>query len=439
VLATRQLLRIEKGTWRDGALFGLYTVLQGLTYWFMVYFLALALLPVALVALVRSPKAVAPRLALAVGVAVAIAAPFLLKIHGEIDAGNVRRLGYASWRDGPAQMASRWRISKDAVVNTTWLAAVGLGFSQLRKSWPWLLGVGLTLLFALGAQLDITTPPTTNPFFIFLFEHVPMIPRLGFPERMLSMTFVLLSMAVAIGLTRVDVVWALLFASCALAEVGWRGDIPVASTGYSFPVGNEIIKEKGGAVIFLPFGSNEDAMVFQTRHGQPLFGGMGEREVDLRPDGYAKRLQNTFVIMLAGTLNDTQPAIGYTRSDREAISKLFRWVWMDRRFSPPSLGNLGYDRDSKVQHLTKELGEPVAADATFALWDLTLPVPADAPGLDPKATLASHELERMEGAGLAPNAGVSPKGALPMPGIIAPVGAGQSPLVPLGNGHDPTR
>lgn len=403
ILATRHLLRIAEGSWRDGLWFGLFTVLQGLTYWFMVYFLTLALLPVALVAIAHAPRVVLPRLGLAVGVAVLIASPFLLTIAGEIDAGNVQRLGFASWREGPAAMPYRWQIARDELLTSASLASLALLVYAGRRALPWMVGVAMLVVFALGARAGFTDPAWENPFFITLWEHVPLLPRLGFPERSMSMAFVLIAMGAAVGLARLDVVWSSLFAMVVVGEALWRGMIPVPATGYDIPDGNVVIRDEGGPVIYLPFGASEDAMVFQTMHGQPLFGGMGEREQDLRPPGYRARLQNGFVVMLAASLNDVEAPIAYTRAEREEISGLFRWVWLDRRFNPPSWTALGYDRASKYARLVKELGEPRSADENHALWDLRGPVPANAPGLGPTASRTGHELERLESAMLAPS------------------------------------
>ncbi|MES2640551.1 MAG: hypothetical protein V4850_13745 [Myxococcota bacterium] len=404
LLATRHLLRLPTGTWRDAVLFGLFTVLQGLTYWFMVYFLTLALLPVALWQLVRAPRVVAPRLALAIAVAVGLAAPFLLRIHAEIAAGHVGRLGVTDWAQGPAASPVRWKLTREMVLTASWLATFGLGVWTWRRAGPWLAGLVLVLAFSAGAQLDVTSPPVHNPFFITLWDHVPLLSRLGFPERVACMAFVLLAMCAAVGLARLDRVWAPLFVGVVLAEGLWRGGMPIPSTGYHIPDGNLRIRDLGGAVIYLPFGANEDAMVYQTLHGQPLFGGMGERERDLRPKGYEHRLENRFVVMLGGTMNDTEPPIAYRPADREAMTALFRWVWLDLRFSPPSWTAIGYDRDAKLRRLTAELGRPADYEPdTYALWDLHAPVPADAPGLGPTAVVTGHELDRLTNASMAPS------------------------------------
>ncbi len=395
ILAVRYALRLRTGTTRDAALFGLHTALAALTYWFNAYFIAFGLLPLALVELARAPKVVAPRLAVAVAVTLGITAPFLLGIAAEIEAGSVRRLQYTNWGDGPAAAGNRWTTVAGDLGAATWLAAIGLALAAWRRSWALLLGVGLSVAVAVGAQLDITEPATKNWLFIFLWDHLPLLPRLGFPDRATSLTFLLLSLGAAAGLARLDVVWVPLFAIVAVGECLWSGLLPLPHTGYYPSECAEHVRDDAGPVIVLPLGTSETAMVTQTQHGQPMFGGMGEREPDLRPDGYDRRIRNSFLIMLGATLSEKHPPIGYTRADREEISQLYRWAWFDRKFVPPSWTTAGYNGDSVLAHMEKELGPPAFATEKCVLFDLRKPIPAGAPGLDPSAKRATDELVRL--------------------------------------------
>ncbi len=417
VLATRSLLRVPTGTWKDAALFGLYTALQGLTYWFTVYFLTLALLPLAVVLLVRAPRVVAPRLALAVAVAVAVTAPFLVGIASEIDSGNVRRLSFGSWEESPAAADGRWHLIVDQMASSAGLLTFGLAALALRRSWPLLVGTAITIAVSVGGRLDITDPPLTNGFFVLLWENLPLFPRLGFPDRAAMGTFLLLPLAAALGLMRIDKVYAWMFAVVLVGEGFWRGGLPVQTTRSGVPAAATHIRDNPGAVIYLPFGANDDAMVHQTFHGQPIFGGMGEREEDLRPPGYKKRLQNGFVVMLGGTLNDTDVPIQYTAAEREAITSTYRWVWFDRRYGPPAWRAAGYDTDGKYARLVRELGEPAINQKGFALWDLHRPAPADAPGLGPDARRTGKELSRLDAGNLKPGE----------KGVVLPSGAPRGP------------
>jgi hypothetical protein len=215
-------------------------------------------------------------------------------------------------------------------------------------------------------------------------------------------TFLVLPVVAALGLARVDKVYAWIFACVVVGEVYWRGGLPVSTTLSGVPPGAVFIKENPGPVIYLPFGATDDAMVHQTRHGQPIFGGMGEREADMRPEGYSKRLENSFIVMLGGTLNDTETPIAYTRADREAISATYRWVWFDRRYGPPMWRSIGYDVDGKYRRLVAELGEPAREAKGYVIWDLRNPIPAAAPGLGSNAVRTGSELTRLPTGNLEP-------------------------------------
>jgi hypothetical protein len=184
--------------------------------------------------------------------------------------------------------------------------------------------------------------------------------------------------------------WSAVLPVLAITEAFWRGALPLGHTGWNFGKHVDLIAKDPGPVIYLPFGSTEDAMVYQTRHGQPMFGGMGEREPDLRPPGYEKRLQNTFVMMLGATLNDKDPAIGYTKEDREAITSVYRWVVLDIRSHPSQWNKLDYDLGGRIRRFDQELGQPVSMEDTIVVWDLHAVV-ADPPGLRPDAKLATEE------------------------------------------------
>lgn len=394
-LAVRSLWRMQTGTWKDAALFGTWTALQGLTYWFSVYFLALAVLPLVLWFTFRDPKGFGARLAVAVGTAVLIASPFLIGIATQIEAGNVRRLGFDGWEESPVAATGRWRLIVEQLASAATVGTLILGALALRKSWPLLLGAVLTVLFSFGGRVDLTDPPITNWLFRGLWETLPLLERLGFPERAAMGTFLVLPAVVALGLARVDKVYAWIFGIVLVGEVYWRGGLPVDSTRSAVPPGAEVLREEGGPVIYLPYGATDEAMIHQTHHGQPIFGGMGEREADMRPVAYSERLKNSFIVMLGGTLNDKEPPLAYTREDREAIAETYRWVWFDRRYGPPMWRQIGYDAEGKYRRLLLELGEPTRESKAYVLWDLRKPVPADAPGLGPDAVTVADAIARL--------------------------------------------
>ena len=385
LLAAHSLVRLPTGSWWDAARFGLYATLQGLTYWFSVYFLVLGLLPLALLQLGRSPRSMAPRLLLAIGVSLLLASPFLLRIRAEMAAGQVPRVDDMDWHG--ATEPQRWTRSYVLYARVSVLVLLGAALREWRRAWPYLLGFGLTWGVAAGSTVSIHGVEVENWLYGLCWEIIPFFRRLGFPERIAAVGFVAIGAAGGIGLSRVRARWSVLLAGLAVGELYVGHALPLPVTGFPPTRAEKIVREGGGAVIGLPLGLSELQMVLQTRHGQPLFGGMGEGTADLLPPAFAERLNNTFVLMLAATYSDADPRIGYTLEDRDAIVKGYRWVWLETRRAVPSLTQRRFDPLGRVRRLTEELGPPVYSDGRQALWDLRA-VPANAPGLGPDVTRA---------------------------------------------------
>lgn len=365
LLALERLVRLEEGTWRDAALFGVFAFLQGLTYWYSAYFLVLAGLPLAVAQLARSPRTVAPRLALAVAVCLALASPFLVGIAREVASKGVAVPERVPWRFSGANQPMRWR-SLAGMVGASWLVALAFGFATARRSWPLLAGVALTVGFAVGPCLATGGAVVENPLYVFLYEHVPYVARLGFPERVAAFGFPLLAAAAALGLARTDAVWAALLPAVALAEAAWRSDLPVQSTAWSFPPAVDIVAREGGAVFTLPAGNAEEAMVEQTRHGQPISGGMGQSPTGSLRGGHDSRPYSPVAVALADLDGPALAAAPPTA--RAAFAEEFRWIWLDvRGVGPSRLGTA--DLSAVVPGLADALGTPVYADDDTVLWD----------------------------------------------------------------------
>jgi hypothetical protein len=396
LLAARAFVRIpEDQGWRSAVAFGVFTALQGLTYWFSVYFLALALLPWALAQLWRAPRLVAPRLVLAVLTCLVLCSPFLVAIARAIDAGEVRRVGFETLAASPAGMPSRWHVVLQPFVTLGGGALLLVAIPAWRKTWPLVLGAAVCTVFGFGGTVDVVKPPLDNPLYAFAWDHVPLVQRLGFPDRAAVGTFLALSMAAALGLSRLPRLAAAAFPVLLLGELGWADVIPVRATSGGAPPDAVYIRDNPGPVIFLPLGIQDNAMVHQTVHGQPIFGGMGERETDMRPPAFSRRLENNFIRMLGGSLNDTEAPIAYSREERAEVARLYRWVWMDLRAGPPDWRRLGYDPRSKAERLRKELGAPVRESQFYLLWDLRVRLPEEAPGLSASAVARPDALTRL--------------------------------------------
>ena len=338
--------------------------------------------------LLRSPLKVAPRLLLAIAVTLLLVSPFLYVIYAEMNAGRVPRTDLAD-RHGATE-PERWHRTSVLFTRVTVGALVGAALLQLRRAWPWLLGFVLTLGVAAGSTVGVGAFIAENPVYGLLWEVVSFFRRLGFPERISAIGFVVIVAAGAVGLSRARARWSLLVATIAVADLFGTGALPLPVTAYPPSRAEILVRDGGGAVIGLPFGLSELQMVSQARHGQPLFGGMGEGAADLYTPAFAARLDNTFVLMLAATDSDAEPRIGYTSEDREAIVKIYLWVWLERRLAPSSGTLRRFDPLGRLRRLTEDLGAPVYSDGRQVLWDLRA-APVNPPGLGSDVTLAGEK------------------------------------------------
>jgi hypothetical protein len=365
---------------RDAMLLGLGTLAQGLTYWFMTYFIAAGLWAVALRA-VAGDKARARWLALGVAVCLLGASPFVVAIAKAAANGEIRRLALAdSWWESPGYDGFRWRYLLGAFRSVAWPGVLVLALSRPRQAWPWLLGLATCVLWAVGLRVQVGDVAVTNWPEVWAWEHIPMVKRLGFPERAMSVGWFCLCAAAVLGLARRDAAWAVLAAGVVVGETAWRRQVPIEASAFAEREDSAIIAQDPGPVIALPLGVNEDAMVQQLFHGAPLFGGMGERAPDMRAPTFDARLKNSFAGMLGGTTGLEEPRLAYTRADREEIVALFRWVTFDARWSPNGAVGIAYAGTGKATRLGEELGAARWSDGGLYLWDLRS-VPTDAPGL----------------------------------------------------------
>lgn len=374
-LAFLALLHLGGEGWRGTAWavgLGLAVALQAWTYWFMGWFLVVGLAAMAPGELRRcpSPARWLARLTLAVCVCGAVVAPAVLPMLRAADAGAVPGLvqGWGSPFAPPA-------------TGQVFLGFPGL--APLRVPWVWgfvlvawtLVGAGrrrwlpvliACLVFAPGPTLGREGPPL--PPYLLAYYAVPFLPRLWFPYRILSVAFVAASVGVGHVAQRAGARWGLV---AALLGVGLLASplagevIPLPTTGLRpVPPAYQHVAAQGGAVVTLPVGASQPAIVWQTYHHQPLFGGMGEGAAELWPPGFERRLQTPFgQAMRACGRGREAPALG--RRDVEwLLAEGFRWVVLHTETVPPDR------RETARRACSDVLGPPAIDDGTVLLWSL---------------------------------------------------------------------
>ncbi len=409
--AVLAFLRVgEDRRWRGlraPILAGLATGMLAWTYWFYGYFLALLLAWLAALALFRGER---PRKALIRGYLVAglacllVVAPGVWAMAGRQAAGAVPGVaeGGGSWLSWPETLQNNVastlhgyllleRHGQPMFGNLAWgggvLAWLALGRERLRFG-----GFALiALAFALGPVLPVGEG-LPMPHYLFAYHHLPFFDRLWFPYRLVVFAFLAASLGIGTALARLlprlgggaRRAWlvAALPALVTAAEQHRHLAFPLLHRDFRPPAVMRWVGEVGGGLIELPIGIARVSIAWQAVHHQPTFGGMGENAPIFWPPGFRRRLRNGFIHDLRQLTRDPRTALDYDPADRERlVAEGFRWVVLDRHLVDADLHRWPwYRRASPAERdrapfavqdrITRDLGEPVAAEGPLVVWDL---------------------------------------------------------------------
>jgi hypothetical protein len=113
--------------------------------------------------------------------------------------------------------------------------------------------------------------------------------------------------------------------------------------------------------------------MWQTEYGLPTFGGMGESAPIFWPEGYRKRLRNTFIRAVADAGRHPGKIVEWSEADRAAIEALgFRWVVL-RLDLAAELGGPSAP-DAARASVERILGTtPRSSDDRVVVWSLSDP------------------------------------------------------------------
>ena len=404
---------------RDALLAGLFTALQAITYWFMGHFMALLFLWLAAWALWRTPRRLAllRRYALACAAALLLVAPFLLPMLLGAQSGRVPGLdtGEGGLLDLPAslqnnvsaQLHGYWLMERwgaPLLGYWTWIGALLLALLAGRDRLRWLGACALVLFFSIGPTLPMAdgSSLTMHPY-LLAYHLVPFLDRLWFPYRCSVLAFLLISLQLGAVLLPIFAAlarsgrprlarWgplavALLLIGFNLLEQHRQRCWPFVTRSVEPPQVFRWIGQQGGGLVHLPFGINQTSIIWQTVHGQPMFGGMGENAPLLWPEGFDKRLKNDLIRFLRRC--SRSPERARTPSSERSRSALqaegFRWVVLHRdlvdaesrrrvqsssradAFDPQVLAQLPFAATARISEV---LGPPVAVEGPLVVWDL---------------------------------------------------------------------
>ena len=422
-LALDRLLALEGSDprRRDAIAAGVFTALQALVYWFMGYFQLLLWLWLAAWALARSQDR--PRLlgryVVAATACLALVAPFVIGMVHEANAGAVPGLiGGRGLLAGPealhnnvaTQLHGYWMMERwgaPMLGHVSWLAVIGLVAWRAPDRLRWLGAVLLLLVVGVGPALPMGQGGSLPWYpYLVLYNTVPFLDRLWFPYRVVVMAFLVLSacagaalVPIVRGLARSPLRWLASWGPLLLAALVLGANLasqhrqltwPLVTRDVEPPAVFEWIGDQGGALIHLPFGINQPAIIWQTIHGQPIFGGMGENARLLWPEGFEDRIKIDLIRFLRRSTRD--PVTAEPPTTERGLIELrrdgFRWVVLHRdlvetenRDRLPA-GPRGQSAVSltlealqrlpfqATDAISRALGPPVAVDGPLVVWDL---------------------------------------------------------------------
>ncbi|MFH1465291.1 MAG: hypothetical protein ABIO70_12970 [Pseudomonadota bacterium] len=402
---------------RDAVALGLLVALQALVYWFMGHFSVLLFLGLAPWALWRSPdrRRLLRHYAVAALMALLAISPWLLAMLGRVGQGAVPGLqGAHGLLDMPPELANNvasslhgyWLMERwgEPMLGTFTAALVLMAILAWgRDRVRWLSAAALTLCFAVGpaVQLDAERSLPWYPY-VLAYNTVPFLDRLWFPYRGVVMVFLVGSTAMAGALPAVflrlgsllrggrlaPVALVALLLGLNLAERHHQRCWPLVTRDVTPPAVFRWIGREGGGLIHMPFGVNQPAIIWQTVHHQPTFGGMGENAPLMWPPGFKDRLSNGLIRALRhctrGAGSGEEGRVAAAEAALQADG--FRWVVLHRdlveaenrhRLEESAPASLRLSQDA-LERLPLEathcfaglLGEPVAVEGALVVWDL---------------------------------------------------------------------
>ncbi len=192
-LAFLAMLRIQRGRhWRWGILLGLSVALQAWTYWFMGWFMAIGLLPLAIYgwSQVKDTRNYARQLFLAAGCCLLLVAPAVLAMVAAASSGGVPGLATesAGVLGSPGQLPNNVAaglhgydlLEQD---NISILFTISWGLPLLywlfrgTSRRPWAAVLVTVLAFSVGPKLELGGMELVMPHYMLLYDHLPFFDR----------------------------------------------------------------------------------------------------------------------------------------------------------------------------------------------------------------------------------------------------------------------
>jgi hypothetical protein len=393
----------RSGSLREGAWLGVAMALTGWLYWFNGYFVAMLLAVLAPFFLREArehgttPGAVLRAWGLGALVCGLVIAPMAIPMLRAIAAGDVP--GVDAGGDAPANNVSStlhgaWLTE---VYGTPMLLQPAFGLTFLAAAlWPgvevlggrrrWLVAAVVLLVLALGPAISTRTEVVLSlPWYTWLQRTLPFFVRLWFPYRMVGVALLVLVPLAGALLARSRWPRATLagVVTAALATQSLVGTWPYNHHVMRSPRLLTLLREQGGALLFVPFRVQHDGIAWQTEFMLPMLGGMGESAPVFWPPGYKDLLGNGVIRALRAAATSGATAPDPSTAARASLDRLgYRWVVLRPSLVQAELrkvytmrGELHVDYAAgtreAIDNVTRTVGAPpVGADEDVVLWDL---------------------------------------------------------------------
>jgi hypothetical protein len=237
----------------------------------------------------------------------------------------------------------------------------------------WILLGGLV---ALGPAVVVGDRVYAEPLGVWLTAHSELLRRWWWPGRAVFLVHLGLAAAVPALLQRR--ILAAIAGIAAAVQLALAGDFPLSAWDARVTSVLTCLRDgPPGAVIDLPYLTNQRNLWFQTVHGRPILGGMLVKKAAFGPPELrALRRDDAWLatLLAVGDMawDRTSEALPPGREAVEALG--YRWVLAQKgrfaRPSPRAAGAWVSDWGRGRRHVVAMLGEPAGEDEALALWDL---------------------------------------------------------------------
>ena len=272
-------------------------------------------------------------------------------------------------------------------VSMVLMFCASFGFWSERRDEGRLVGLGLLLFTILGmgpywlsdaGVHGVGQMAFQNPFYILMYEHVPLIDRMHWLHRWLPFLAALLIPWGTTGLHHMVMrlgkgIW--LIPLVLLGEWGYKGQIVVSSTESTDSKCYLEMSKGTTPIVLLPFSHSSRAAVFQPMHGHPILNPISISYDEARwPTEYKESLTSP-LLEWARSTDEPQSIISPPSSVRSSAEQLnvshivyHRRYLQDAFYDSAAPIPIEVDDNTRIQSITEGFGPPDCSDTQIVVW-----------------------------------------------------------------------